>query len=70
MVAGHPKEGEFSMARYLGPKSKLSSREGRDLLLESLLLGPKYLAILNSPSFGWPATIMRYRSDVSYLCNL
>ncbi len=35
MVAGHPKEGEFSMARYLGPKSKLSRREGRDLLLKS-----------------------------------
>jgi len=33
--ADHLKEGEFRMARYLGPKCKLSRREGRDLLLKS-----------------------------------
>ena len=35
MGAGHLREGEFNMARYIGPKSKLSRREGRDLLLKS-----------------------------------
>ena len=35
MDAGRQKEGEYKMARYLGPKSKLSRREGRDLLLKS-----------------------------------
>ena len=35
MDAGPQKEGEYKMARYLGPKSKLSRREGRDLLLKS-----------------------------------
>jgi small subunit ribosomal protein S4 len=35
MVADHQKEGEFKMARYIGPKCKLSRREGRDLLLKS-----------------------------------
>ena len=35
MVVDLQKEEEFSMARYLGPKSKLSRREGRDLLLKS-----------------------------------
>tara|TARA_B100001013_G_scaffold171457_1_gene102854 strand:+ start:2081 stop:2737 length:657 start_codon:yes stop_codon:yes gene_type:complete len=35
MVVDPQKEEEFSMARYLGPKSKLSRREGRDLLLKS-----------------------------------
>ena len=35
MVVGRLKEGEFNMGRYLGPKSKLSRREGRDLLLKS-----------------------------------
>lgn len=35
MVVDRLKEGEFNMGRYLGPKSKLSRREGRDLLLKS-----------------------------------
>ncbi len=35
MGVGHLREGEFNMARYIGPKSKLSRREGRDLLLKS-----------------------------------
>ena len=35
MVVDHQKEEGFKMARYLGPKSKLSRREGRDLLLKS-----------------------------------
>tara|TARA_Y100000590_G_scaffold71499_3_gene78532 strand:+ start:2927 stop:3583 length:657 start_codon:yes stop_codon:yes gene_type:complete len=35
MVVGPQKGEEFNMARYLGPKSKLSRREGRDLLLKS-----------------------------------
>ena len=35
MGVDHQKEGEFKMGRYLGPKSKLSRREGRDLLLKS-----------------------------------
>ena len=35
MVVGLQKGGEFKMGRYLGPKSKLSRREGRDLLLKS-----------------------------------
>ena len=35
MGVDHQREGEFKMGRYLGPKSKLSRREGRDLLLKS-----------------------------------
>lgn len=35
MVVGLQREGGFNMGRYLGPKSKLSRREGRDLLLKS-----------------------------------
>ncbi len=35
MDVDHLREGECKMARYLGPKSKLSRREGRDLLLKS-----------------------------------
>ena len=35
MVVDLQREEEFKMARYLGPKSKLSRREGRDLLLKS-----------------------------------
>ena len=35
MGADQLREGEFNMARYIGPKSKLSRREGRDLLLKS-----------------------------------
>ena len=35
MDVDHQKEGEFSVARYIGPKCKLSRREGRDLLLKS-----------------------------------
>ena len=35
MGVGHLREGEFNMGRYIGPKSKLSRREGRDLLLKS-----------------------------------
>jgi len=35
MGVGHLKKEGFKMAKYTGPKNKLSRREGTDLLLKS-----------------------------------